>query len=62
MSTIVRIPHGDDTLKVELTLKEVMALSGIKFHGNHKIGVSAKKKLQEALEDHYEIDDHHRMN
>ncbi len=62
MSTVVRIPHGDDTLKVELTLKEVMALSGIKFHGNHTIEVSAKKKLQEALEDHYEIDDHHHVN
>ena len=53
MSTTVRIPQGDDTVKIELTIKEVMALSGIKFHGNHKIEVSAKKKLNQLLEDQY---------
>lgn len=62
MNTIVRIPQGDDTVKVELTLKEVMALSGIKFHHNHRVEVSAKKKLQHALEDHYEIEDRHALN
>lgn len=62
MSMVVRIPQGDDTVKVELTLKEVMALAGIKFHNNHTVEVSAKKKLQHALEDHYEIDDHRPLN
>jgi hypothetical protein len=62
LSTIVRIPQGDDTVKVELTLKEVMALAGIKFHNNHNVEVSAKRKLNVALEDHYEIEDHHPLN
>jgi hypothetical protein len=53
MNTIVRIPQGDDTLKVELTVKEAMALAGIKFHNNHTIEVSAKKKLNLIIEDHY---------
>jgi hypothetical protein len=53
MNTVVRIPQGDDTLKVELTVKEAMALAGIKFHNNHTIEVSAKKKLNHIIEDHY---------
>jgi hypothetical protein len=61
MSTFIRIPQGNDTVKVELTLKEVMALSGIKFHDNHSVEVSAKKKLQHALDDHYEIENSHAL-
>jgi hypothetical protein len=53
MNTVVRIPQGDDTLKVELTVKEAMALAGIKFHNNHTIEVSAKKKLNHIIEDRY---------
>jgi hypothetical protein len=51
METVVRIPQGDDTIKVELTLKEAMALAGIKFHNNHNIEISAKRKLNHAIED-----------
>lgn len=58
----VRIPQGDDTVKVELTVKELMALSGIKFHGNHNVEVSAKKKLQEAIEDQYHIEEQRPIN
>ncbi|MBW5447014.1 hypothetical protein GE107_13175 [Cohnella sp. CFH 77786] len=53
MNPVVHIPQGDDTVKVELTLKEIMALTGVKFHNNHTIEVSAKKKLQHVLEDQY---------
>ncbi|MCD9024121.1 hypothetical protein [Cohnella silvisoli] len=53
MNTSVRIPQGDETVKVELTVKEAMALAGIKFHNNHNIEVSAKKKLNHIIEDHY---------
>jgi len=62
MNTGVRIPQGDDTVKVELTIKEVMALAGIKFHNNHNIEVSAKKKLNIALGDHYEIEESRPVN
>lgn len=51
METVVRIPQGDDTITVELTVKEAMALAGIKFHHNHKVEVSAKRKLNHAIED-----------
>ncbi|RKP53883.1 hypothetical protein D7Z26_10830 [Cohnella endophytica] len=53
MNSTVRIPQGDDTIKIELTMKEAMALAGIKFHNNHDIEVSAKKKLNHLISDHY---------
>jgi hypothetical protein len=62
MNSVVRIPQGDDTVKVELTVKEMMALAGIKFHHNHDLEVSAKKKLHHALEDQYHIENQHPMN
>lgn len=49
MSTIAKIPHGDETVKVELTVKELMALTGVRFHNNHSVEVSARKKLNEVL-------------
>ncbi len=61
MNTSIRIPQGDDTVKIELTVKEAMALAGIKFHNNHKIEVSAKKKLNHIIEDHY-IEEHRPIN
>ncbi|CAI6078763.1 hypothetical protein [Cohnella sp. JJ-181] len=62
MNTSVRIPQGDDTMKVELTVKEIMALAGIKFNNNHNVGTSAKKKLQEAIEMHYHIEENRPLN
>jgi len=53
MSMGVRIPQGDDTVKVELTVKEILALAGAKFPNNHSIEISARKKLNNAIEDHY---------
>ncbi|OXS58389.1 hypothetical protein B1A99_14365 [Cohnella sp. CIP 111063] len=53
MNTSVRIPQGDDTVKVELTVKEVLALAGAKFPNNHSIEISARKKLNHVIEDHY---------
>lgn len=62
MNSFVRIPQGEDTVKVELTLKEVMALSGYKFHNNHSIEVSAKKKLNSVLLGQYEAQEPRHMN
>lgn len=50
MSQQTRIPHGDEKVTVELTVKELMALSGIRFHNNHHIEISARKKLNEVIE------------
>ncbi|QJD87494.1 hypothetical protein [Cohnella herbarum] len=53
MNTSVRIPQGDDTVKIELTVKEAMALAGAKFPNNHSIEISARKKINSVIEDHY---------
>jgi hypothetical protein len=58
MSQAFRIPQGDETVKVELTLKEVMALAGQKFHYNHDVFVSARKKLNQLLDEKSTEDTH----
>lgn len=50
MKELTKIPHGDDKVTVELTVKELMALTGIRFYNNHHVEVSARKKINEALE------------
>ncbi|MNE84907.1 hypothetical protein D3C80_1818510 [compost metagenome] len=54
MSTSTKIPYGDNTLKVELTVKELMAITGVRFPNNHSLEISARKKINEALADAYE--------
>ncbi|MFC4103308.1 hypothetical protein [Paenibacillus xanthanilyticus] len=56
MNGQVKIPQGDQKVTVELTMKELMALAGIRFHGNHNVEVSARKKLNSVLEEKYEIE------
>ncbi|THF73063.1 hypothetical protein [Cohnella fermenti] len=62
MMNSVKIPQGDDTMKIELTIKEAMALAGIKFHSNHTVEVSAKRKLQDALDAQYHIEEPRPLN
>ncbi|MDQ6420364.1 hypothetical protein RB620_13045 [Paenibacillus sp. LHD-117] len=52
--TTAKIPYGDEKVTVELTVKELQALAGIRFHSNHAVEVSARKKLNQILEDTYE--------
>ena len=47
----VKIPHGDETIKVELTVKEAIALTGIRFNAEPKIMLDARKKLQASLDE-----------
>lgn len=61
MNTSVRIPQGDNTVKVELTVKEILALAGAKFPNNHSLEISAKKKLNSVIEEHY-IEDNKRTH
>jgi hypothetical protein len=56
MNNMYKIPHGDDTVTVELTIKELMALTGVRFHNNHGVEISARKKLNEVLVETYERD------
>lgn len=50
MNNQVKIPNGDEKVTVELTRKELMSLAGIRFYDNHKVEVSARKKLHDLLE------------
>jgi len=56
MSTVTKIPHGDKKVNVELTIRELMALTGIRFHNNHSVKISARQKLNEVLAETYESD------
>lgn len=52
MHTSFEIPNGEETVMVELTVKEAMALSGgIRFRPESKVALNAKKKVQKVLED-----------
>ncbi|MEY9092715.1 hypothetical protein [Paenibacillus sp. RC84] len=50
MNANLHIPQGDDTILVEMTVKEAMALSGEKFHSDHKVETEAIKKVKKSLE------------
>ncbi|SDS16987.1 hypothetical protein SAMN05444162_0885 [Paenibacillaceae bacterium GAS479] len=52
----VKIPQGDNTVTVELTVKELMALAGIRFHGNHRLEIEARKKLNHVLNETYALE------
>lgn len=47
----VQIPHGEEIIYVEMTVKEALALTGAKFNMNHKLETDAIKKLKQRLED-----------
>lgn len=48
---MTKIPNGEEKITVELTVKELMSLTGVQFHANHDIRISARKKLNRVLED-----------
>ena len=45
----VKIPNGDEKVQVELTVKEAMALTGIRFHEKPQVMLDARKKLQHSV-------------
>lgn len=56
MNPSIKIPHGDDKVTVELTVKELMALTGVRFPDNHHLEVAARKKLHGVLEETFAIE------
>lgn len=50
MKPEVVIPDGDRKVTVELTLKEAMALSGIRFNGNQDLKIAARKRIKNSLD------------
>lgn len=49
MESQVKIPKGDDKITVELTVKEAIALTGIRFNNEPHLKLEARKKLMEHL-------------
>ncbi|KQX47095.1 hypothetical protein M5X11_20950 [Paenibacillus alginolyticus] len=47
----VQIPQGEELIRVEMTVKEALALTGTKFNQNHKLETDAIKKVKQSLED-----------
>lgn len=47
---MTKIPQGDELLTVELTVKELIALTGVRFNNNQSLKASAHKKLNSALQ------------
>jgi len=45
-----KIPHGDEVVTVELTVKELIALTGVRMYDNNSSKISAYKKLNHTLE------------
>ncbi len=46
----VKIPNGEEKIMVELTVKEAMALTGVRFNSEPKMLFDARKKLKVSLE------------
>ena len=50
MNVQFRIPHGDQAVTVELTVKEAMALAGYRFNQDPLLSAGARRKVKRALE------------
>lgn len=46
MAQDVAVPHGDEKVLIELTVKEAIALMGIHFHEEPEVLHSARKKVR----------------
>ncbi|OCT11919.1 hypothetical protein A8709_29085 [Paenibacillus pectinilyticus] len=57
-NSFVQIPQGEEIIRVEMTVKEALALTGAKFNANHKLETDAIKKLKQSLE-HKLLTPHH---
>ncbi|WP_201763519.1 hypothetical protein [Chengkuizengella marina] len=47
----VKVPKGNEKITVELTLKEAIALTGIRFNQQPELKTVAKKKLMRTIEE-----------
>jgi hypothetical protein len=53
MDSNVMIPHGEEKITIELSVKEALALSGVKFAHNHELALDARKKVQQSIENKF---------
>jgi hypothetical protein len=47
--------ESNEMINIQFTVKEVMALTGIRFNGNPEISVDAKKKLKKSLDKKFNL-------
>jgi len=50
MTHEVAVPHGEEKIMVELTVKEAIALTGYKFNEQPELLPSARRKLKESVD------------
>lgn len=55
MDSNVFIPDGDDKIMVELTVKEAIALTGVRFNDDPNTVLDARKKLKHSLDDKLKV-------
>jgi hypothetical protein len=53
MDSNIMIPHGEEKITIELSVKEALALSGVKFAHNHELALDARKKVQQSIENKF---------
>ncbi|WP_195575932.1 hypothetical protein [Paenibacillus sp. 1001270B_150601_E10] len=53
----IMVPHGEDKITVELTVKEAMALTGQRFLENPQVKNDATKKLIHAIDRKLELNE-----
>lgn len=56
MHTDVKCSQQNEKVMVELTVREAMALTGIRFNEDRHVAASAKRKLNSAIEHQYQIE------
>ncbi|WJH35093.1 hypothetical protein MJA45_22435 [Paenibacillus aurantius] len=50
MNSQVTIPQGEQKVTVELTVKQAMALTGLRFNQNPDLAADARRQLKKSLE------------
>jgi hypothetical protein len=45
----ISVPHGEELIRIELTVKEAIALTGVRFNENPKLLSEARKKVRKSL-------------
>jgi len=50
MTHEVAVPHGEEKITIELTVKEAIALTGYRFNEQPQLLTEAKKKVKQSVE------------
>lgn len=54
MNSTVQL-DGKNTIAVDLTPDEALALTGVEFNGNHEVKAAARRKIRSAFEKTFDI-------